>query len=197
MFVPVSSMFVWKCVFYSLNSKTKRNLWWSDMLIRWYNSSPPSSNIVYFGFCILCKKQLIISLMWSPGWVKFWKELLVTVTDVSKAWTVVIFRVKVILCRQWMVFMSLVIDLIGQLNYHVIGCKTRKRWLVRFDPSIVLVSLLLVKSSVHSVVCPFWSCQWVGFTAQVAVIRWIWWKGALLNPLPIPYYSKMKFCVES
>ena len=27
-----------------------------------------------------------------------------------------------ILCRQWMVFMSLVIDLIGQLNCHVIGC---------------------------------------------------------------------------
>ena len=25
-----------------------------------------------------------------------------------------------------MVFMSLVIDLIGQLNCHVIGCKTRK-----------------------------------------------------------------------
>ena len=29
-----------------------------------------------------------------------------------------------ILCRQLMVFMSLVIDLIGQLNCHVIGCKT-------------------------------------------------------------------------
>ena len=39
---------------------------------------------------------------------------------------VVIFRVKVILYRQWMVFMSLVIDLIGQLNCHVIGYKSRK-----------------------------------------------------------------------
>ena len=43
--------------------------------------------------------------------------------------------------------MSLVIDLIGQLNCHVIGCKTRKSLSVRFDPSIVLVSLLLVKLS--------------------------------------------------
>ena len=49
-----------------------------------------------------------------------------TVTDVSTTGPVVIFRVKVILYRQWMVFMSLVIDLIGQLNCHVIGCKTRK-----------------------------------------------------------------------
>ena len=31
--------------------------------------------------------------------------------------------------------MSLVIDLIGQLNCHVIGCKTRKSQLVHFDPS--------------------------------------------------------------
>ena len=30
-----------------------------------------------------------------------------------------------ILCRQWMVFLSLVIDLIGQLNCHVIGCKAQ------------------------------------------------------------------------
>ena len=53
--------------------------------------------------------------------------------------------------------MSLVIDLIGQLNGHVIGCKTRKKWLkMRFDPSIVLVSLLLVKLSVQSIVCLFW-----------------------------------------
>ena len=49
--------------------------------------------------------------------------------------------------------MSLVIDLIGQLNCHVIDCKTRKSCLVRFDPSIVLVSLLLVKLSVQSFVC--------------------------------------------
>ena len=41
--------------------------------------------------------------------------------------------------------MSLVIDLICQLNSHVIGCKTRKCSLVRFDLSIVPVSLLLVK----------------------------------------------------
>ena len=40
--------------------------------------------------------------------------------------------------------MSLVIDLIGQLNGHVIGCKTRKSWLVRFDLFIVPVSLLFV-----------------------------------------------------
>ena len=48
--------------------------------------------------------------------------------------------------------MSLVIDLIGplkcQLKCRVINCKTRKGCLVRFDPSIVLVSLLLVKLSV-------------------------------------------------
>ena len=33
--------------------------------------------------------------------------------------------------------MSLVIDLIGELNCHVIGCKTRKSRLVHFDPSKV------------------------------------------------------------
>ena len=49
--------------------------------------------------------------------------------------------------------MSLVVDLIGQLNWHVIVCETRNSWLVRFDPSIVLVSLLLVKLSVQSIVC--------------------------------------------
>ena len=58
--------------------------------------------------------------------------------------------------RQWMVFMSLVIDLIGELNCHVIGCKTRTSGFVRLDPSIVLVSRLLVKSSVRSIVCLFW-----------------------------------------
>ena len=42
---------------------------------------------------------------------------------------------------QWMVFMSLVIDQIGQLNCHVIGCKACKSWLVRFNASVVLVSL--------------------------------------------------------
>ena len=52
--------------------------------------------------------------------------------------------------------MSLVIDLIGQLNCHVIGCKTRKSRLVRFDSSVVPVSLLLVKLSVQSIVCLFW-----------------------------------------
>ena len=46
--------------------------------------------------------------------------------------------------------MSLVIDLIGQLNCHVVGCETRKSCLVRFYPSIVLVSLLLVKLSAQS-----------------------------------------------
>ena len=39
---------------------------------------------------------------------------------------------------------------------HVFGCKTRNSWLVRFDPSIVPVSLLLVKLSVQSIVCLFW-----------------------------------------
>ena len=48
--------------------------------------------------------------------------------------------------------MSLLIDLIGQLNCHVIGCKTRKNLLVRFNPSIVLVSLLSVRLSVQSTV---------------------------------------------
>ena len=47
-------------------------------------------------------------------------------SDVSTTLAAVIFRVKVILYRQWIVFMSLVIDLIGQLNCHVTGCKTRK-----------------------------------------------------------------------
>ena len=59
------------------------------------------------------------------------------------------------LYRQWMVFVSLVIDLIGHLNCHVIGYKTRKGQLVRFEPSIVLVGLLLVKLSVQSIVCLF------------------------------------------
>ena len=50
-----------------------------------------------------------------------------TVTDVLTASAAVIFRVKVILSyHKWMVFMSLVTDLIGQLSCHVIGCKTRK-----------------------------------------------------------------------
>ena len=35
------------------------------------------------------------------------------VTDVLTTWVEVKFRAKVILYRQWMVFMSLVIDLIG------------------------------------------------------------------------------------
>ena len=35
--------------------------------------------------------------------------------------------------------MSLVIDLIGQLNCHFIGCMTRNSLLVRFGPSIVPV----------------------------------------------------------
>ena len=52
--------------------------------------------------------------------------------------------------------MFLVTELIGQLNCHVIGCKTCKSCLVRFDPSIVPVSLLLVKWSVQSIVCQFW-----------------------------------------
>ena len=52
--------------------------------------------------------------------------------------------------------MSLVIDLIGQLNCYVIGCKTRISSLVRFDPSIVAVSLLSAKLSVQSIVCLFW-----------------------------------------
>ena len=51
------------------------------------------------------------------------------VTEVLTTCAKVIFKVKVILYRQWMVFMSLVIDMIGQLNCHVIGytCTTRKR----------------------------------------------------------------------
>ena len=52
--------------------------------------------------------------------------MLVTVTGVLTTGAVVIFKVKVILYCQWMVFMSLVIDLIGQLNCHVTGCKIRK-----------------------------------------------------------------------
>ena len=67
--------------------------------------------------------------MMVPVSVVLKTQLLVTVTDVSTTCAEVIFRVKVIFYRhdQWMVFMSLVIDLIGQLNFHVIGCKTRKR----------------------------------------------------------------------
>ena len=63
--------------------------------------------------------------------------------------------------------MYVVIDLIGQLNCHVIGCKTRKSWLVRFDPSIVLVIFLLVKLSVQFIVCLFWCGQLVVCKAQV------------------------------
>ena len=51
-----------------------------------------------------------------------------------------------------MVFVSLVIDLIGHLNCHVIGYKTRKGQLVRFEPSIVLVGLF-VSQVVSSVYC--------------------------------------------
>ena len=40
------------------------------------------------------------------------------------------FTVKVILYRQGMVFMSLVIDLIGQLNCHVIGYTTRTTFML-------------------------------------------------------------------
>ena len=39
---------------------------------------------------------------------------------------------------------------------------------MRFDPSIVLVSLLLVKLSVQSFVCLFWCRQLVVCKAQVA-----------------------------
>ena len=39
--------------------------------------------------------------------------------------------------------MPQVIDPIGQLNCHHIGCDTRKRKMVRFDQSIVVVSLLV------------------------------------------------------
>ena len=60
--------------------------------------------------------------------------------------------------------MSLVIDLIGQLNCHVIGSKTRKSWLVRF---IAPVSLLLVKLSVQSIVCLFWCRKLVICKEQV------------------------------
>ena len=28
----------------------------------------------------------VVCLVWSSGWVQFWKELLVTVTDVSTTW---------------------------------------------------------------------------------------------------------------
>ena len=47
--------------------------------------------------------------------------------DVSITCAEVIFRGKVILYRKWMVFISLLIDLIGQLNCHVIGCETFNR----------------------------------------------------------------------
>ena len=47
-----------------------------------------------------------------------------TVTGVSTTWAVTShIRVKVILYHQSMVFMSLLIDAIGQLNCHVIGCE--------------------------------------------------------------------------
>ena len=64
------------------------------------------------------------------------------VTDVSTTWAVVIFRVKVILYRQWMVFMSLVIDLIGQLNCHVIGCKTLQSVVSQIVSSVYCLSVL-------------------------------------------------------
>ena len=50
----------------------------------------------------------------------------ITMEENARRLIVLIFRVIVMLYRQWMVFMSLVIDLIGQLSCHVIGCKTRK-----------------------------------------------------------------------
>ena len=42
--------------------------------------------------------------------------------------------------------MSLVIFLIGQLNCHIIGCKTRKSRLVRLDPSIQSFASQIVSS---------------------------------------------------
>ena len=42
--------------------------------------------------------------------------------------------------------MLLVVRLV---NCHVIGCKTRNSWLVRFDPFFVPVSPLLVKLSLN------------------------------------------------
>ena len=55
------------------------------------------------------------------------------------------------------------------VNCHVIGCKTRNSLLALFDPSIVPVSLLLVKLSVQSIVCLFWCRQLVVCKEQVGV----------------------------
>ena len=59
-----------------------------------------------------------------------------------------------ILYRQKMVFMSLAIDLLGKLNYHVIACDDLEKVIGAFrSVYIVLVGLLLVKLSVQSFVC--------------------------------------------
>ena len=52
--------------------------------------------------------------------------------------------------------MSLAIDLLGQLNYHVIACDDLEKVIGAFrSVYIVLVGLLLVKLSVQSFVCLF------------------------------------------
>ena len=58
--------------------------------------------------------NLVVCLVWSSGCVYFWKELLVTVFDVSTIWAIVIFRVKVILYRQWIWLLTWLYYIPGQ-----------------------------------------------------------------------------------
>ena len=46
-------------------------------------------------------EQYWVRIVWSSGWGKFWKELLL-VTDVSTTWSEVIFRVKwIVIVSRW------------------------------------------------------------------------------------------------
>ena len=87
----------------------------------------------------------VVRIVWSSGWGKFWKELLL-VTDVSTTWAEVIFRVK------WIVFVSRwcykvgPLNVIGQFSHDGIGLKTRVKFVICHW--WVSIRLLLVKLSV-------------------------------------------------
>ena len=60
---------------------------------------PRVTRILDFRKCLV--PSIVVRIVWSSGWRKFWKELLL-VTDVSTTWAEVIFRVKwIVFVRRW------------------------------------------------------------------------------------------------